>query len=612
MLARMKDFQQSYVEWSNKYNLGDASQQVATSDMAFLDVADFIASDHQIQGIIREAIEIEQWEREQEKVKDAITDEAIMFLRIYEGLNREDREYSRARRVLKDFFGKAEVGDEIEKFLRAMKWVEQQEYLVGPLKNKRLADEIERFLAERWKRIANTPLCYTLNTYNQLNQFCLQLAMLLDSEKPFTYLLPGVAEEDVYTTSLHELKLGQFIITDEKDKFIDIAGLYAESVDRLSSVDASLFTTIGSDGQERNLSKEEIRRLKSDGLNAMNKVLDIQAASQRSSQGVLQRLFSRAQTNLYDELVALRRALRRADAAHLGKEMLAAASSNAALVRFSEYYYSLPQAKRDELNKLESGSYKLGEELEKLFRSTDVYKKADGTGIRFCIQLIGGHIETIISANKDALQGVSVGWRDQAVALHEQLDQYYASRTHCMPSQELIPSLHDQGLMCFKQIASSLKGCSSEYSGQFLNQATFVINQCMRKMANGSIDDKLQAYFNLLLAIGRTAHDFPKLDPVEQSLMVAEIAKRIHLLSGVHTKAGWRILGTASQREWEGFMKDKDGLQRAHAVSAHESVDSLEKYSQLFPGFFQRRIRSELLESYRVSRSSGSKHSPKK
>lgn len=123
----------------------------------------------------------------------------------------------------------------------------------------------KQFFADRWERIKDTNLSYTVNPHVPFNALCFEIATYIakyanENINPFQLLMPTIElkDNDVSGTSLDEkdLTLNDFILSDDNKRFIDIFECL-----RLAEKDGTLRHMSLFKGEAKDLSKAEAQRI---------------------------------------------------------------------------------------------------------------------------------------------------------------------------------------------------------------------------------------------------------------------------------------------------------------------------------------------------------------
>jgi len=128
-------------------------------------------------------------------------------------------------------------GDEIDIFENNTA-LDELEACFTPAPHEQLEERITQFFSNRWNRIRNRSMCYTLNPCNLVNLLCLDLAKALSPlpkdessidelpplTGPYFLLMPSLkVSVDAYGENIHRYRLHEFILSDDETVFIPIA-----------------------------------------------------------------------------------------------------------------------------------------------------------------------------------------------------------------------------------------------------------------------------------------------------------------------------------------------------------------------------------------------------
>ena len=267
------------------------------------------------------------------------------------------------------------------------------EYCLSIKEKDNLSERLCAVLAQRWERIRTSSMSYTENPLNIVNQFCLDLAIILypipktekeidelpECEGPYFILMPSLrASTDVIGSNIHNLSFQQFILSNDDDIFIPLLPV----LERATISDNGEFEHyVSLNGAFLKLSDEELKRLKHHSAIIEEYVLAIEHLNEFRIKG------EGLGANLQRLVVALR-----AGGAHGGgdgQEYNAGSQANIGIFEFSAYWDKVPAAlKSDYLRQYPE----LNDSLGRLFRPRD----ADYESTIYCVELIAQAIDTII------------------------------------------------------------------------------------------------------------------------------------------------------------------------------------------------------------------------
>lgn len=274
---------------------------------------------------------------------------------------------------------------------------------------------LTELFAARAPRIVNSPLCYTLEPRSVMNSICMLLAEFCDSEQYCQLLLPDVAVEDIYSNNINEIKIGNFILTDDGKQFIHLEGVVETTFARMDAAETELYLTTDAKGRERPLTSSEFERLG----NISQRLSDIH--KQMHAKGFWQRWFQSNQNRVYDELKRLRAGLRRGDVRHQGEELNAGSDANVAIVNFKNFYDKLSPSKRQEMEAIGDGHENLGSIFNLLFRDPNQANSNNGMTVNYCIAIIGGHLDSSLTNNHQQLMGISLDQQEAIGVMKNEL-----------------------------------------------------------------------------------------------------------------------------------------------------------------------------------------------
>jgi hypothetical protein len=314
--------------------------------------------------------------------------------------------------------------------LRPIQTIDYYEQQLEGLQNK-----IGELLKERWHESKSKQLCYTHNIHSFINQKCIQLAELRDSAHKYTSLMSTlIEEEDGYGNHLNDLALGEFFLSDDDTHFIAIKPVIHNLIARTEQgeTDAPLLSYLMPDRQaETPLSASEQARLFSliplaaELLTlAKNRLAQIACHPLGAFQALRLGLLKGEVNYQFEpnEIDPQKRA---------GKELDAGSDANEALVEFMLWFNQLSLAKQRELKKLKDDQGQSFKQiLDNLIRTEQNAKSNQVIGSRYCVQLIGRDLETIIHNNKEKLTHFRTDQQEKWAAIKaqvlDQLDQLEA------------------------------------------------------------------------------------------------------------------------------------------------------------------------------------------
>ena len=445
----------------------------------------------------------------------------------------------------------------------------------------------QQFLTRRADNILNGPLCYTLNTDYLTNHLCIALARLCDPTHINTLLMPKVSADDIYGNNIDELTIGQFILADDQHSFISLVDIVDTVFNRSVEAEDHSYLTTTAEGQSRNLTTTEMLRLG----NIHQKLEEISSTIKNPS--LFSQLMNRNSNRLLSELITLRNGLRDGDAGHHGEEMNAGADANQAIVRFRQYFEKLSIEKQNMIRAISCGNITIGESvLDIIFRDPAEASRNAGTGVNYCMAIVGGQLERIVNQNLRTLRGISDSKEELIKQLKENLLLAIQERTTIIPGgithSELGTQLVNLSQDIYSQLAMHTK--NTDASAILIELARFVFSECERRIKSGSFDEKLNCYANILFAIGMEAIHFDARKPEDNSFVLNETFRRITLLAS--TSTAYIALKTPhSQNHWNEFIAASPLLQNyPFMINGVTELKYVNDYVKLFPLNGQRNI----------------------
>lgn len=135
-----------------------------------------------------------------------------------------------------------------------------------------LNQNLSEVLRARWERIRFSRLCYTCKPFDDVNQFCLQIAQaiapsaqttadiqaLAPGAGPYFILMPTLTySEDIYNENIHCFKLYEFVLSDDQRIFIPVK----KCIEQAAVSDTGRFRHLVGDSYDF-LSESEVKRLR--------------------------------------------------------------------------------------------------------------------------------------------------------------------------------------------------------------------------------------------------------------------------------------------------------------------------------------------------------------
>lgn len=269
---------------------------------------------------------------------------------------------------------------------------------------KMLVKDFTELLRERAPRILNTPICYTANSTYQINKLCIAIAKYCDRYHWLSLLMPDVSKEDIYGNTLDSLNLGQFILTDDKRQFISLKEFSQTAIASIEKLENDCFLTVDENWYQRKLTEAEMQRL-GDVKRLLLVVKSCYVCEEDGS--------SNNNQKLVDELIALRAGLRKGDAGHLGTNHWASIDADHALLRFREYFDSLPLYRQEELSNIGIGARNFGEIFKRLFRKSNEYVS--------CLQELGRDFDESMGKNVSSILNLPKNQQEYIRSITRQL-----------------------------------------------------------------------------------------------------------------------------------------------------------------------------------------------
>lgn len=413
-----------------------------------------------------------------------------------------------------------------------------------------LDERIAQFLRDRWDRVANTSLCYTLNTENGINLLCHTLAeYCFGTDNALSALMPTVQVEDAtYRLNLNSLAIGTFIVSDDKLTFIYVEGLADLAYQRIIRSRRTIYKTTDVNGQERNLTANELKRL---GPVYRNLSLMHDLATNRT---YFDRLFNRWPI-IYDALIDLREGLQAGDARHAGQEMNAGSPANIAIANFYDFYSRLSEHKKQEIRNISFNGHNLRNIIEeRLFRNQN-----SGYGsVQFCIQLIGQQLEEVINGNMALLRAMRLQTRDRIESIKAKISSDIAANCIIRNPIDASSSNNNHENNIVNVLRNNLNHHAprqdSVEARMLLQSAEFITTECRRLISekgNSHQNCQLISYTKLLIAISFESYSFNQRGELDNQLVLQEIFKRITIISSLD--AGL-LRQSSSRRNWKEFL----------------------------------------------------------
>lgn len=444
------------------------------------------------------------------------------------------------------------------------------------------------FLRKRGEIIINGPICHTLNTEYSINWICEDLAQLCDRDKKISLLFPTVQQEDIYGNELNSLDFGKFIVSDDKQTFIALETLVETACSKMLDSETTIYLTTTASGSQRTLSKTELERLG----NFYSKIENIRTVINERS--FISKIFKRESQKLYDELIALREGLMKGDVSHDGQEMNAGSAANIAIVRFSNYYLQLSDEKRLQIRNIRSSTRSLGDVFNLLFRDPQHSRSDEGTAVRYCLQIIGRHLEEVISENRTSLMNMSLDKEERIQHLKNYILQEISVARRLDPSAIINIPLTEQIQSIINVINQNLEPSERpQHKGFLCAFSSFVIMECMFKIEKKKYDAQFNAYINLLFAIGLESSDFSKRSGTDNLLVLSEIFKRISLISCASSK-GFNFGKQDSKKRWENLITENKLIRENFSgIPINKIITNITEYNVVYPIDQQRQLLSE-------------------
>lgn len=422
--------------------------------------------------------------------------------------------------------------------------------------------KISELLKERSQRIMNTALCYTLNNQAIMNDVCINLAKLLNPKKVPSLLFPDVAAEDIYGNNIDELSLGQFILKDDKSGFISLSDIVDTVFNRLGEDEAKPYVTTTSEGQQRDLSPDEMRRLGSIYL----RLEDIRL--KMKSRGFIEGMMKRKGDSIYKELLLLRDGLREGDAQHNGEEMNAGSQANIAIVNFRQFYERLTPAQKEDIRNLRGGNLSMGEILDRIFRDPTEASQNAGTDVIYCLAINGREMESVIKANSNSLRNVSDSKEQCIHLLKLDIVDTIKNKTHMQPANFIADNVENSLALLQDHVNATILAFVKieKYARTLTAFNQYIREECTRRLNDKNLDDKLACYLNISYALGLMAYQLDGTPDLLIEMQMQEIFKRLHLLSTSTTRSVYMRKPT-SISNWKNFVDSHPVLLEFHQLA---------------------------------------------
>lgn len=446
-----------------------------------------------------------------------------------------------------------------------------------------------QFFAKRAELTMNTPLCITLNNEYRINKVCLILAEQIAPNAKFSILLPDVDPDDIVGNSFDDteqtamgdgsqpIKLGEFILADNKRQFIHLPTLVDHACTRITAMHPDVYLLWDVTTQAyRPLSENEKQRGNPiiPGLFQLNELV---IEKVHASQGA-----NTFPIDLLDKLRELKHALQRGSTNRRiggeGAEYDSGEQGNIGIVAFMEYFNALPADIQRRIMHLQDRNHNsFAEFLRNVARESGTNYQS----VRYCMGSSWRRLDEIIDDNASLLQGVSItvnsiinGTADEPGFKRKTLESINRGdllKTSHVEEVELENQIQKIELAIQQNIGATTAATDNLASLnsliRFLITEVYNLENSDDGYVRGYKKDRfysnvMVAYTNLLIAAGQTSIHFVTSNPAEQQAVLNEIYDRISTISkSYNSYLGnmlnfWGTEKSASQSRWEAFCRE--------------------------------------------------------
>ncbi len=409
-----------------------------------------------------------------------------------------------------------------------------------------LKRQFQAFLAHRARLVANTPICYTLEPNSLCNEICQILAKYCAPDNYIELLLPAVAPQDIFGSTIADIGMGNFILTDAGTQFIGLESVVETAFTRMSAAEEELYLTTTMDGAQRSLTPSELAKLG----NICDRISEI--AKKMNEKGFWERWFQSNQSRFFVELTRLREGLRSGDVHHQGAELNAGRDANVAIVAFKNYYDRLPQAKRTEIEAIGTGNENLGEIFNRLFRDPEQAAQNNGMATIYCIALIGRALDASLTKNRNKLLGINLSKQEIIESMKDELIADVKTRHNIQLGKGQIKTLSHQKAELIHRIETT--GQREAYSNSHCLKLfiQFVSDEIEKCLLGNKYDLKCEHYLKLLVRMVFTEAILPHRDNALSTIHLIEFFNIIEHITSA-TRGHFK---PSSVNRWEQFLEE--------------------------------------------------------
>ena len=367
-----------------------------------------------------------------------------------------------------------DIRESLERFENELTLSEIESYL----KTQPNADlsGLKGLLANRWEQIRETNMCYTSMPCNEVNKLCINIAKSIkDLEKSSSFyqlLMPSLQVlVSIQDTQIDDLKLGEFILSDNGVTFIPLAECFRDA--SVSDHGKLRHLMMINNNFDMLLSAHEFQRVSNYSTQA--KACFAALALLNNS-----RIHGR---DLASELTRLMYALRGGGARGSGQEMNAGDAANLGIVAFKEYWDSLPETVQTSYyQQTQHMQSNLENCLGRLFRPND----SNYRSVSYCVELIANRLEDLIplyQTNSKSLSDLKKGFEDKMRLLnptHQQ--QQLCQNLFSIPPKHILSHI-------FKLSDADQKKI---FKGRYKNALIYMLNEHPHELIAFDLDEELK------------------------------------------------------------------------------------------------------------------------
>jgi ankyrin repeat protein len=334
---------------------------------------------------------------------------------------------------------------------------------------------LKGILAKRWERIHETNMCYTSMPWNEVNKLCINIAKSIkgtdESISFYQLLMPSLQVlETIRDTHIDNLKLGEFILSDNGNTFIPLAECLGDA--SVSDHGELRHQVMINNNFDMRLSAHELQRVSKYSTQA--KACFAALALLNNS-----RIHGR---DLASELTRLMYALRGGGARGSGEEMNAGDAANLGIVAFKEYWDSLPET-------VQTGYYQQTQNMQnnlenclgRLFRPND----SNYREVSYCVELIANRLEGLIplyQTNIKSLSDLKKGFEDKVSLLNPTHQQQLCQNFLSIPPKHILS-------LIFKLNDAEQKAI---FKGQYENALFYMLNEHPHELIEFDLNEELK------------------------------------------------------------------------------------------------------------------------